>query len=307
MLPAEVLAFADRGSDWADFVDRLPRLIRETTEAWELTPDGPVMHGHTAMVLPVVAPSGPAVLKIGFPHDEAEHEHLALRHWQGHGAARLLSADPTRGALLLERLNTQDLGATWDIEACQIVASLYGALHVPALPQLRTLTSYISRWTERLAGLPSGAPLPRSLVDHAVSLGRDFAADPASDGTMIHGDLHYANVLASSRIDGPPWLAIDPKPVSGDPHYEVAPLLWNRWQELVDTPGGQSIRDGIRARFHATIDTADLDEDRARDWVIVRMLHNALFELEEHPAGGRSQPDADYLTMCVTLAKAVQE
>ena len=307
MLPAQVLAFADRGPDWADFVDHLPRLVRDISQEWQLTPDGPALHGYTALVLPIVASTGPAMLKIGFPHDESEHEHLALQHWHGSGAVRLLRADPHRGALLLERLDTQDLTNSWDLEACQIVGSLCKMLHVPALPQLRTLTSYTSRWTERLAALPRSAPLPRSLIEHAVSLGRDFATDPATNGTLIHGDLHYANVLASLRTDGPEWLVIDPKPMSGDPHYEIAPLLWNRWDELANSPSGQSVRNGIRGRFHATIDAASLDQGRARDWVIVRMLHNALFELEKHPAGGPSHPNADYLTMCVTVAKAVQD
>lgn len=282
-------------------------MVRELHDEWELVADGPPMHGYTALVLPVTASTGPAVLKVGFPHPESEHEHLALRHWNGRGAVRLLRADPRRGALLLERLEPRDLAAIWDIEACQIIGSMYADLHGPALPQLRTLASYIIRWTERLQALATDAPLPRSLVEHAVSLGRSFVNDPATNGTLIHGDLHYGNVLASSRPDGQPWLTIDPKPVSGDPHYEVAPLLWNRWDELTDPAGGQRVRDGIRSRFLATIDAAGLDEDRARDWVIVRMLHNALFELEDHPAHGPTRPNADYLTMCVTLAKAVQD
>ena len=306
MLPAEVLAFAERGTDWADFVDRLPRLVRELCEDWELAPDGGAMHGYTALVLPVLADGEPAVLKVGFPHAEAEHEHLALQRWQGRGAVRLLRADPHRSALLLERLQTLDLTSTWDIEACEIVGALYEKLHLPAPAQMRTLTSYINRWTERLAALADDGPLPRRLIEQAVSLGRDLASDPASDGTLIHADLHYENVLASSRADGAAWLAIDPKPVSGDPHYEVAPLLWSRWDELGNAPAGATIRDGIRQRFFATIDAAGLDEDRARNWVIVRMLHNAMFELEEHPPGGPTSPDSDYLTMCITLAKAIQ-
>ena len=56
-------------------------------------------------------------------------------------------------------------------------------------------------------------------------------ADEASTGTLIHADLHYENVMAADRE---PWLAIDPKPVSGDPHYELAPMLWNRVEELDD-------------------------------------------------------------------------
>ena len=300
MLPEAVVAFAERGPEWAAFVDRLPGLVRELCGEWELRVDGPALHGHTALVLPVVAPSGPAMLKVGFPDDESEHEHLALQHWHGHGAVELLRADPRRRAMLLERLEPLDLSDGWDVEACEVVGGLYGALHVPAPPQLRALTSYVAGWTERLAALPRSAPLPRRLVEQAVSLGRGFVGDPGSNGTMIHGDLHYANVLASTRTDGPRWLAIDPKPVSGDPHYEVAPLLWNRWDELAAGAGG--VRDGVRRRFHATIDAAGLDEDRARDWVVVRMLHNALWEIEDHP-----DPDRDHLTRCLTLAKAVQE
>jgi streptomycin 6-kinase len=295
---------AARGADWAAWVDRLPRLVRDLVAAWELTPDGPALHGHTALVVPVLAADGPAVLKVGFPDDESEHEHLALQHWHGRGAVRLLRADPGRRALLLERLGTTDLSDAWDVEACEVVGSLYGALHVPALPQLRTLASYVERWTERLALLPRSAPLPRRLVEQAVALGRDLVAEPLDDPRVIHGDLHYANVLASSRDEGPAWLAIDPKPVGGDPHYEVAPLLWNRWDELAGSPGG--VRAGVRRRFHATIDAAGLDEDRARDWVVVRMLHHALWELEDAHTG-QGVPDGDHLTMCVTLAKAVQD
>ena len=302
MLPHAVLAFAERGPDWAAWVDRLPGLVTGLVAQWDLRVDGPALHGHTAVVLPVTGPDGAAMLKVGFPDDESEHEHLALQHWHGRGAVELLRADPRRRALLLERLEPVDLTEAWDVEACEVVGGLYGSLHVPAPPQLRTLTSYVDAWTVRLDGLPRSAPLPRRLVEQAVSLGRDLAGDAASTGTMIHGDLHYENVLSSTRTDGPRWLAIDPKPLSGDPHYEVAPLLWNRWDELAG-----EVRGGVRRRFHATIDAAGLDEDRARDWVVVRMLHNALWEIEDHPAGGATAPDAEHLTRCLTVAKAVQD
>ena len=35
------------------------------------------------------------------------------------------------------------------------------------------------------------------MVEQALSLGRDLVADPASVGRIIHGDLHYENVLAA--------------------------------------------------------------------------------------------------------------
>ena len=275
---------------------RLPAHVRDLLEEWVLDVDGEPTHGHTAVVVPVRTTGGrPAVLKVGWPHEEAEHEHLALQHWHGQGAVLLLRADPRRFALLLERLHPEDLTDVWDVEACEVVAGLYARLHLPAPPQLRTQASYVADWTARLERLPRGAPVPRRLVEQAVSLGRDLVADPASTGTMIHGDLHYANVLAGDRE---PWLAIDPKPTSGDPHYEVAPLLWNRWDELAG-----DVREGVRRRFHAVVDAAGLDEDRARDWVVVRMLHQVLWELEDHP----DAPDRDWLTTCIAVAKAVQE
>jgi streptomycin 6-kinase len=296
VLPAGFLAYAARGPEWAAFVDRLPGLVRDLLDEWQLTGDGDATHGETALVLPVRTAAGrPAVLKVGWPHEEAEHEHLALQRWGGGGAVQLLRADPRRSALLLERLHPEDLTEVWDLEACEVVAGLYARIHVPALPQLRRQTVLVERGLEALARLPRGAPIPRRLVEQALALGRDLVADPASTGTLIHGDLHYENVLAGDRE---PWLVIDPKPTSGDPHYEVAPLLWNRWDELAG-----DVRGGVRRRFLATVDAAGLDEDRARDWVVVRVVLNAVGELAEHPGA----PDRAWLTTSVAVAKAVQE
>jgi streptomycin 6-kinase len=299
-LPDGVLGMSRRGPDWADWVDALPALVEDLLEEWQLTTDGWMMHGFVALVVPVRTTSKrPAVLKVSFPDDESEHEHLALQHWQGHGAVQLLRADPHRRAMLLERLHPERLTEVWDQEACEIVAELYAQLHVPAIPQLRPLTGYVDRWADDMARLPRNAPLPRRLVEQAVSLSRDFVADPASTGTLIHGDLHYENVMAADRQ---PWLTIDPKPVSGDPHYELAPMLWNRFDELAG-----DVRTGVRRRFHALVDHAGLDEDRARDWVVVRMLNNACWWLQDEPEADGTTSTGEYLTMCIAIAKAVQD
>lgn len=294
-LPAGVRAMAARGPDWAAWVDALPRLTRDLVGQWQLRADGPATHGYCALVLPVrTADGAPGMLKIGFPDDESEHEHLALRRWGGHGAVRLLSADPYRRALLLERLEDVDLNTVSDVEACRLVAGLYRQIHVPALPQLRTLASYLDRWTAELAALPRSAPIPRRLVEQALSLGADLAADSAAGARVIHGDLHYGNVLAGRRE---PWLVIDPKPVNGDPHYEIAPMLWNRFDELAG-----DIRDGVRRRFYTLVDAAEFDEDRARAWVVVRMVINAMWAVQDGPG-----EDPAWLTTCIAVAKAVQD
>ncbi|GGF37217.1 streptomycin 6-kinase [Marmoricola endophyticus] len=294
-VPASFDAYRRRGPSMAAWLDRLPTLVDELVEEWELTPDGAPVHGYCALVVPVRTAGGrPAVLKVTWPHPEAEHEHVALKTWAGRGAVELLRADPRRCALLLERLHPDGLVAEWDVAACEVVGSLYGRLHVPAPPQLRTLSSYVEGWTSELDALPRDAPLPHRMVRQAVSIGRSFAADPATDGVLVHGDLHYENVLAGDRE---PWLAIDPKPVSGDPHFEVAPLLWNRFDEVAG-----DVRRALRARFHAVVDAGGLDEDRARDWVVLRMMCNATWGLTNPTAGPHEEA-----THCVAVAKAVQD
>lgn len=286
---------AGRGPDWADWVRRLPAIAVDMLARWRLRPDGRPMHGHCSLVLPVrTADGAAAVLKISFPDDESEHEHVVLRRWAGAAAVRLLSADPHRRAMLLERLHGADLTGLTDVDACRVVAGLYRRVHVPAMPPLRTLGSYLRRWNADLAALPRGAPIPRRLVEQAAALGADLAAEPATDSRVIHCDLHYANVLAADRE---PWLVIDPKPVNGDPHYEIAPMLWNRWEEL-----GGDVREGVRRRFHTLVDAAGFDEDRARAWVVVRMVHNAMWALQDGP-----RADPGWLTTCISVAKAVQD
>ena len=297
-LPPAFLAYAARDGAWADWLARLPRLVAQVITDWDLTADGTVMHGEVAVVVPVRTRTGDhAVLKVGFPHAEAEHEHLALRAWAGAGAVRLLQADPHRSALLLEPADPgHDLHGLPVVEACEVVAGLYGGLHRSPLPQLDRLSVHAARWTQELSGLRDAQAVPRRLVDQAIGLARSFAADPATDSALIHTDLHYANVLAAERE---PWLVIDPKPLAGDPAYEVAPLLWNRWAEAVATG---NLRAAVLERMFTVMDVAELDEDRVRAWVVVRELVNVLDAVRT----GTAVTDPGWVTRATTIAKAVQ-
>jgi streptomycin 6-kinase len=300
-LPAGVRGMAARGAAWADWVDTLPGTTTELLAEWDLRLDGIPMHGYVGLVLPVRDRDGrTAILKISFPDEETAHEHLALRRWGGRGAVALLRADPRRRALLLDRLGSRKLTEVDVDDACEQVALRYADLHVPAPPQLRRLSEVCARWGTALAALPRGAALPHRLVQQAVSLARDLAADPETDGVLVHGDLHGDNVLEAppgSAYAGD-WVVIDPKPLSGDPHLEPAPMLWNRWDEAVATG---DVRDAVRRRFFTLVDTAGLDEDRARAWVVLRLVVLGLQQLEE------PTPDtAELVTRAVTVAKAVQ-
>lgn len=260
-------------------------VLQRQLDQWELRPDGDAIDGRGSIVQPVRSSDGTrAVLKIGHPDAESEHEHLVLRRWGGDGAVRLLSADPPHRALLLERLHAETLRSLRDVEACDIVAGLYGRLHIPAMPQLRSLTSELELWTGELESLPRSAPVPRRLIEQAIGLGRDLSTEPAA--VVLHGNLHYGTVLAADRE---PWLAIAPTPMNGDPPYELAPMLWHRWNDVTG-----DVRDAVRRRFYRLVEASGFDEDRARAWAIIRVVRNAT-------------RDPAHVTTYVAVAKAIQE
>ncbi len=294
------------GEDWAGWLAGLPRRAGELLAEWDLTQVATSLHGFCSLVLPVVDGRG-AALKLSFDgDDESEHEGLALQRWAEDGAVRLQRADPRRRALLLDWLPGGDLGDAWDLEACEVVGGLYGRLHVPALPQLRTVASYVERWLGELADLGRDAPIPPRYVEQALSLGADLLAADGTGPVLVHGDLHYANVMADEVGQ---WRAIDPLPMSGDAHYEPAPMLWNRMDELAGPGAVGSVRDGLRRRFHALVDAGCLDEARARDWVVVRMVLNAAWTVQDARRAGRglAAEEQDWITRCIAITKAVQD
>ena len=299
-LPYEIPpGFAEQAShsdDWAAYFRQLPRLADELTDEWRLTYDGQPLYGRAGLVLPVLADGRRAMLKIGYLHEDGAGEPVALQLWGGHGAVELWKADPRRGALLLERLGSQDLTSIDALEACGVVGELYGLIHRPPTPRLVDLRSLVSRWLDDVRTLPRDA-VPSRFVDQALGAAPRLLADEPS--AVIHGDLHYENVL---RADRRPWLVIDPKGFAGDPAYELAPMLWNRWSELGEDQGT-----GIRDRFYALLDASGLDERRCRDWVVVRAVVNVSWE--HVAAAGRPLSDAqrEWITRSITTAKAMQD
>lgn len=284
---------AEGGPTGEAWVDGLPHLITEVLAAWQLTPAGPPWTGQCSLVLPVTGPDLPVrggALKVGWPHHESATEHLALRHWNGRGAVQLLRADPGRGVLLLERLTSEDLAEAWDEQACQVVGGLYGDLHTRPFPQAPRLSEWALRQSEGLAQV-DGA-LPPRMVTHARSLIADLVRDPECDATLLHGDLHFENVLS----DGTDWVAIDPKPMAGHPAFEVLPMLVNRTAEMGT---GASFRYLLRRRAEVLCETAGLEWDAVRDWSIVRETVNAMWAAQ---AGGPGAKDRIGLAMTVLKA-----
>ncbi|WP_192342088.1 aminoglycoside phosphotransferase family protein [Streptomyces sp. VITNK9] len=253
------------------FIDALPELAAGFLDRWGLRLDGSAMHGWAALVLPVVAGDGtPAVLKLQILDAETEGEPVALRLWDGDGAVRLLDHDPATGTMLLERLDpTRTLAHVADSrEAALVVARLLAHLTAtPAPPGLRHLGDIARGMLERTPRALERVPDPadRRLIADCAAAVREVVDEPGD--RLLHWDLHYENVLGSERAA---WLAIDPKPLAGDPAFDLMPALDNRYE-----PGE------TRWRFDAMTDVLGLERERARAWTLGRVLQNCLWNVED--------------------------
>ncbi|MFE9444952.1 aminoglycoside phosphotransferase family protein [Streptomyces sp. NPDC006602] len=272
-IPDELAASQEKfnGKAGRAFIAGLPELAAEFMERWELTADGRPMHGVTALVLPVVrADDTRAVLKLQLLDDESEGEPVALRIWNGDRAVRLLDHDESTGTMLLERLDpTRMLSHLGDTrEAVLVIARLLTHLtSVPAPRGMRRLGDMAQTMLDRTPSALNHIPDPetRRLVTDCAAAVREVIDEPGD--RLLHWDLHDENVLASDRA---PWLAIDPKPLAGDPGFELWPALHNRFDA-----------DEIRWRFDAMTDVLALDRARARAWTLGRLLQNTLWDIED--------------------------
>ena len=83
--------------------DQLPLFLDEVVERWQLSIGDAFPDASASLTLRTARVDGePVVLKLQYPHREAEHRAAALAQWDGNGAVRLLAHDPDRHALLLE-------------------------------------------------------------------------------------------------------------------------------------------------------------------------------------------------------------
>lgn len=281
------------------WLDGLPGRVEELLRDWDLQVDGAPMHGYSALVLPVRRDDGtPAALKVVWPHREGRDEHLALRAWDGKGAVRLLAADPSRWALLLERLDhSRDLDREPPIEACEEIGRLLARLDRPAPPWARPLSEHLAELAHDAdRALASHSAFPRRLLEQGRALAQELAAEPDVDARLVHEDLHQENVLW--RPDPGEWVAIDPHVVAGNPAYAVAPVLWNQWDQV---QRAHDSRVHLVLRVDVLCEAAGIDPALARSYAMVRMVRNALWTLDApHPG------TSDEVTQAVTIIKAMQ-
>lgn len=271
-------AFADEtvnreGRPGAVWLAELPGIVDELLERWDCTPDGNVLHGNVAVIVPVLRRAdGPAVLKVSFPHPGNVYEPHAFVAWCGRGAVSLYERDDARFAMLLERAGMSSLVDLEDgDEAAAIAGRLSRRLAVPAPPGLPRLRDWAGVWQEEILA-DAGAlahGLSRRAVDVAVATALELGNDQPD--LLIHGDFHATNILAAERE---PWLAVDPKGYAGDPAYDAGmPIKWRPLRVLKS----DALRTAARRGLDIFAEAAELEPERVRRWAQFHAVKGALW------------------------------
>jgi streptomycin 6-kinase len=250
------------------WLERVPDLVTECVEQWGLRLGEPYEAGAAGYTIRAdLADGTPVVLKLIYPHREADREAEALKVWNGDGAIRLLAHDEKRWAMLMERCEPGTLLARIDVDAAlDVLTGLLPRLWKRVGEPFRPLADEAAWWVDYLPDEweRAGQPFERRLLDEAIDALQGLAGSQGEQ-VLLHQDLHGDNVLAAQRE---PWLVIDPKPLVGEREFSVAPIVR-------DSEFGHSRRDVLH-RFDRLTSELGLDRERARGWTIGQTVAWAL-------------------------------
>lgn len=268
----------------------VPDLLARSVARWGLTLGRVHPGGSASYVVSVRTAAGrDAVLKLSFPHREARDEAAALRWWDGSGSVRLLQADLNDPFVLL-------------LERCDPGVRLADRHDLSPERRLSIAADLLTRLWSRTASNDSDtttAPAPttrfervadvaaewadlveermrtfRPDLDHvAVARGNALLRElpvTAPRTVVVHGDYNPGNLLTATRE---PWLVIDPKPMVGDPSYDLCPLLMQ-----IDDPFSLPDTEGhLRNRISLLADLTGESPVRIAAWCVARLVESSLW------------------------------
>jgi streptomycin 6-kinase len=258
-IPARLVANCCKVPDRQRWLEKLPDTLQRLKHRWSLGVGEP-FDSEAAWVAPVTLRSGIAVLKLGMPHFEGEHEIHGMRFWNGDPTVRVLEADEELNALLLERC---DPGTTLreiaEEEQDVVISRLLRRLWLsPSSPNpFRPLSVMMEFWSEETLAAAKRWP-DAGLVRDGLQLFRELPrTNPIQ--VLLATDLHAGNILRAERE---PWLVIDPKPFVGDPAYDAT-------QHLMNCPA--RMRSKPRETIDRFADLLSVDRERVRLWTFARV------------------------------------
>lgn len=217
----------------------------------------------------------PIVLKAAPEAGPLASEAAALNGFGVARAAAVLTALPEEGLLLTERLQPgrRLSEVATEREALDIVAGLFRA-GWPAAPELPLddLATF-TRSLERAAEAPG--QLDGDLLRAASVMLRSLLAAPGPV-RMLHGDLHYDNILTDAAQG---YRLIDPKGLRGDPGFDLGYLV-SRTMPL--GRDALPLAQAVELRLRVLTESFAIERGRLAAWAFVAAALSAAWTQEDH-------------------------
>jgi streptomycin 6-kinase len=260
----------------------IPRELARAVDRWGITLGEPYLdvYPNNLVYRCTMRDGTPAVIKTE-PDRGSEDEFLtevaAMVLYDGRGMVMVLELARDERIVVMERVVPGE--TLWQApigRALEAVASVMAKLRraPPDHHMFPGVREYHRAWPNhaRLYGGPG--PIDADLFESSERLFVELC-DSSASPVVLHGDLHYGNVLSSDR-EG--WLAIDPKGVIGEPCYEVGDLFRNRVEELFDTADPVA---AMRSRIEGLAALTGFDRERIRLWSLAQAVLSEVWTADD--------------------------
>jgi streptomycin 6-kinase len=276
------------------WLDDLPDLIASLERDWSIRVGASYPGSTEALVTRVALADGtPAALKLCLPRNDntAGAEIAVLRLVNGEGCARLLRADETRGALLLERLGRPMSALGLPIgQRHELLCSAAQRIWRPSpgcelrngADTGRLLAESMTTDWEQL-----DRPCTERAIDYALACAtRRIEAHDDERALLLHGDLHQWNALEAG--DGT-FKLVDPDGLLAEPEYELSVIMREDPVELMTGDPRE------RARWLAR--RCGLDATAIWEWGVVERVSTGLLltQIGLQPVGRQMLAAADHI------------
>lgn len=211
----------------------------------------------------------PVVLKFTKCRLKAHYEAMALRHYDGAGAPRLLDYDEEGGVILQEQIipgvplieafQHRDLDA---IRCCVEVIKHLQKRQLKDQDQHQSLRSY-------LEPLFSCVDFPKEDIDQIRKIAL-WLLSTMKDPVLLHCDLHPHNILLRGEEE---WVVIDPRGVIGEVAYEAPPFIC--CYQLPRAVGNDAWNQMIQNRLALFAKLLQVNKRRLQAWVVVYAARRA--------------------------------
>lgn len=257
--------YGQQGEDW---LRALPQRLENLAQQHGITDLKPFENLTYHYVAEGMQGGRSVVLKLSCSNTLSQ-EIQALKAFQSYGVPRLLGSGDAW--ILMKKIvpgtSLRDVFPSQETQALDIVWQVIERLHQAPLPQ--DFPTVQGRYHK----LNQDWEIPSPILSKA-RLKRDQLLRTQEKPVLLHGDLHYGNILKGPETGH----AIDPKGLIGDPLFDVPPFLLNPIPEFLNQPHALNT---LMNRLTFFADRLHTPRQRVYDSLYVHTVTGWIWNLED--------------------------